>query len=375
MKVKITFFLFFVLLQFSAYAQITLPPGGSQKAKVSQWIGLVEVSIAYSSPAVHTAEGKDRTGHIWGELVPYGLTDLGFGPSKKAPWRAGADENTVITLSHDVKINGKNLPAGSYGLHLIVEKDKPWTYIFSKNYTSWGSYFYDDKEDALRVQVQAVDAPFAENLTYGFEARKLSSTVAFLQWENKKVPFTIEVDNIYDLYLAKIRNELRGEPGFSSESWAAAAQFCVDHKINLEEALTWADAAIGAAYVGQENFNTLQTKANVLTALGRGAEADAVMDKAIRHRTASVEQIHGYGKRLLTEGNNKRALMVFQLNQQLHPEEKFTPNVGLARAYTAVGDKKSAIKYWEAALKNIPENQKQFLPQYQEELNKVKQGK
>ena len=374
MKIKIAACIL-LALSVTTYAQITLPPGGSQKAKVSQWLGLVEVSITYSSPSVYTADGKDRTGHIWGELVPYGLTDLGFGPSKAAPWRAGADENTVISFSHNVKINGQNLPAGNYGLHVIVEKDKPWTFIFSKNHSSWGSYFYNEKEDALRVQAQAVDAPFTGNLTYGFESRKLSSAVAFLQWENKKVPFTIEVDNIYDLYLANIRNELRGEPGFSSESWAAAAQFCVDHQINLEEALTWAEAAIGAAFVGEENFNTLQTKANVLTALGRGAEADAVMEKAIRHRTASVQQIHSYGRKLLAEGNPKKALGVFQLNQQLHPEEKFTPNVGLARAYTAIGDKKNAIKYWELALKNIPEGQKQFLPQYQEELNKVKQGK
>ncbi len=210
MKAKIILSIFFVWLQLTAYAQITLPPGGSQKAKVSQWIGLVEVSIAFSSPAVHTAEGKDRTGQIWGGLVPYGLTDLGFGPSKAAPWRAGADENTVITVSHSVKINGKSLPAGKYGLHLIVEEDKPWTIIFSGNYTSWGSYFYDDKEDALRVQAQAIDGSFTENLTYGFESQKVSSAVAFLQWERKKVAFTIEVDNIYDLYLANMRNELRG---------------------------------------------------------------------------------------------------------------------------------------------------------------------
>lgn len=354
---------------------ITLPPsGGNQKAEVSQWIGPVKVTINYSSPKVHAPDGTDRKGHIWGELVPYGLNNLGFGTSTAAPWRAGANENTTITFSHDVKLGGKDVKAGTYGLHLIVEKDVPWTYILSNNSTSWGSFFYDAKEDAARVQSTPVDSEYSEYLTYGFEDRHPNSAVAYLAWENKKAPITIEVPNINELYVASMRDELRGSPGFNFQNYASAANFCATNKINLEEALTWADAAISGAFVGQENFFTLQTKANVLNAMGKSSEAESVMMKAINHPTASVGQIHGYGRSLITAGKNEKALEVFKTNQKLHPEDKFTPNVGLARGYNAVGDKKNAIKYWELAIKNIPENQKPFLTAYQDELKKVKEG-
>lgn len=355
---------------------LTLPPSGNnQKAEVSQWIGPVKVTINYSSPAVHAANGTDRTGHIWGELVPYGLTNLGFGTTTAGPWRAGANENTTIHFSHDVKINGKDLKAGTYGLHLIVEKDKPWTYIFSNNSTSWGSFFYNDKEDALRVTTTPSESDFTEYLTYTFEERKPTSAIAALYWENKKIPFTVEIPNVNDIYVAALRNELRNSQGFSFLNFANAANFCATNKINLEEALTWADAAISAPFIGQENFFTLQTKAAVQRAMGRENDAMLTMDKAINHPTATVAQIHGYGRTLLNAGNNDKAMEIFKLNAKRNPNDKFTTNVGLARGYTAIGDKKNAIKFWEVALNNIPENQKQFLNVYQDELNKLKENK
>ena len=352
---------------------LTLPPsGGNQKAEVSQWIGPVKITINYSSPKVHAPDGTDRTGHIWGELVPYGLTNLGFGTTKAGPWRAGANENTTISFSHPVKINRKDLKAGTYGLHLIVEKEGPWTYIFSNNSTSWGSFFYDDKEDALRVETTPSESEFTEYLTYLFDERKPNSTVAVLKWENKKIPFTVEVPTVNDIYVTAMRNELRSSPGFSYLNYVSAANFCATNKINFDEALTWTDAAISAPFIGQENFTTLQAKAGVLRAMGKEDEAIAIMDKAVNHPTASITQIHGYGRTLLSAGKNEKALEVFKLNAKLHPEDKFTPNVGLARGYTAIGDKKNAIKYWETAIKNIPENQKQFLNAYQGELDKLK---
>ena len=99
---------------------VTLPPGPSQQSSVTQHMGLVSVTIDYSSPGVNGREGQ-----IWGQLVPYGLNNLGFGPSTAAPWRAGANQNTVITFSHDVKVEGKDLPAGTYGLQRSVHRDEP----------------------------------------------------------------------------------------------------------------------------------------------------------------------------------------------------------------------------------------------------------
>ncbi len=171
-----------------------------------------------------------------------------------------------------------------------------------------------------------------------------------------------------------MRKDLRSYPGFNYQNWVSAVQFCVQNKINLEEALTWADIAISTPFVGEENFNTLQTKSMVLNALGRGAESEAIMDKAIKHPTATMQSIHQYGRTLLAAGKNQKALDVFKLNKQMHPKDLFTTHVGLARGYAAVGDKKNAIKNWEIAIKNLPEDQKGNLKAYEAELNKLKGG-
>jgi tetratricopeptide (TPR) repeat protein len=357
-----------------SYSQtLTGPPSGdNQKASVTQWIGPVSVTINYSSPDVHAPNGDDRKGHIWGELAHYGFIDQGFGPSKSAPWRAGANEGTTITFSHDVKISGKDVKAGSYGLFLDIEKEGPWSWILSSNSKSWGSYYYNAKEDVLRAQTKPEDASYTEWLTYGFDDRQPASTVAYLQWENKRVPLKIEVPNINEVYVSMMRDDLRGAVGFEYKNLMAAAQFCATNNINLEEALTWADAAVSAPFIGQEEFNTLQTKSAVLSALKRDAEAEAVMQKAINHPTATIMAVHMYGKSLLAEGKKEKALEVFKLNKTKHPEDKFTTYVGLARGYTAMGDKKNAIKNWETAIQNLPADQKPNQAAYEAELKKLK---
>lgn len=353
---------------------ITTPPSGdNQKSEVSQWIGPVKVTITYSSPDVHGPNGEDRKGKIWGGPAHYGYIDQGFGPAKAAPWRAGANENTTISFSHDVVIGGKPVKSGTYGLFLAVESDKPWTWILSKDANSWGSYFYNPELDVVRVQANPQDCEYTEWLTYSFDNRKANTATAYLQWENKRAGFAIDVPNVNDIYVSTILDELRGTTaGFQYEPYITAALFTVETKSHLEQGLKWADQAISDPYFGQENFNSLSVKAQVLAALGREAEADAVMDKAIKHATATVQLIHQYGRGLLAAGRNQKALDVFLYNAKRYPQEKFTPSVGLARAYTALGDKKNAIKYWELAIKNLPENQKQNLSFYEAELKKLK---
>lgn len=336
-------------------------------------IGLVSATIAYSSPDVHGSNGEDRKGHIWGELVHYGFVDQGFGPSKAAPWRAGANENTTITFSHDVLIEGKPLKAGTYGLFLALAKDGPSQWIFSKNATSWGSYFYDEAEDALRVPTSLDDSPYTEWLTFNFDDRLLASAHAYLAWENKRAGFKIEVPNALELYVDKIRGELNGsETGFEYGNLAAAARFCAQNKVALEQGLQWADLAISMPYIGNKTFETLSTKAMVLNAMNKTADADAVMAEAVKLPGVSVQEVHDYGRSLLAANRNDKALEVFQLNRKLHPDDKFTTYVGLARAYTALDDKKNAIRNWETAIKNIPDNQKNNLAYYEGELKKLK---
>lgn len=367
--------LLIVAMTFSAVAQsITLPPSGAnQKSSVTQWVGLASITVTYNSPDVHGPDGEDRSGRIWGELVPFGFTDPGYGPSTSAPWRAGANENTTIEFSHDVLIDGKQINAGKYGVFLVVEKEGPWTWILSTDADHWGHYHYNPANDAIRVTSTPKDAPHTEYLTYGFDERLSSSAVVFFQWEKKRVDLKIEVPNVNEMYVEKIRGELKGHRmGFSNQSWIDAAVFCAQNKVNLEEALQWAEYAITGRFIGKEDFSSLQAKAMVLDAMGKTTDAEAIMTKAVNHPTATVQAIHQYGRTLLMGGKKEKALEVFKLNRQKHPEDKFTTYVGLARGYTAIGDKKNAIKNWETALKNLPAEQSGNKPYYEGELKKLK---
>jgi hypothetical protein len=359
-------------------SEVTLPPNGdNQRAEVSQWIGLVKVTIAYHSPRVHLRGTTDRTGHIWGELVRYGLFDEGFGPSTATPWRAGANETTTLAVSHDVILEGKELKAGTYALFLRVEKTGPWTLILSSQ-IGWGSFQYDSTKNVLSVPVTPQDAPFTEYLTYAFTDRLPNSAVAFLQWENRRVPFRIDVPNVNDLYIAQIRRDLLGWAGFSYQNWQTAAQFAAANKVSLEEALVWADKAIYSpfrnAVAGNPDFSTFSTKAAVLRALGRESDADTTMDRAIRSQGAGAQQIHQYGMSLLQAGRRDRAMEIFKFNRQQHPAEKFWPFVGLARGYTAVGDRKNAIANWEIALRNVPPGLEANRPAFERALQALKAG-
>ncbi|NBP69284.1 MAG: DUF2911 domain-containing protein [Cytophagia bacterium] len=370
-SITLALFLFGMLV---AQAQLPLPPSGdNQKSVVSQMIGLVTVSVTYSSPDVHGPNGEDRKGKIWGEVVHYGFIDQGFGTSKAAPWRAGANENTLITFSHDVNLNGTVVAAGTYSLFIDVQKEGEWIWIINKDVNSWGSYFYDAKKDVVRVKATPEEAAYTEWLTYGFENRKRNTTTLYLQWENKKVALPISVPNTNDLYITAIENTLQGTTtGFAHESYVQAAQFCMQNNVQLEKGLQWIEYGLTDPFVGRENFDALAVKAQLLSALKRESEADAVMSKAIIHPTASIQNVHQYGRSLLAAGKNEKALEVFKLNAKNHPEDKFTVNVGLARGYTAIGDKKNAIKHWELAIKNLPEAQKQNLSFYEGELKKLK---
>jgi tetratricopeptide (TPR) repeat protein len=232
--------------------------------------------------------------------------------------------------------------------------------------------------DALRAPVAAADAPYTEYLTFGFDDRRPDSAVAFLQWQTKRIPFKIEVPDVDGIYVTKTRQDLESWAGFNYQNWQAAADFCVAKKINLEEALVWAEKAISEPFrnaaAGSRDFSTLSTKASVLTALGRTSDADATMDDAIRLPGADVLPVHIYGMRLLAAGRKEKAMEIFLFNRRQHPDEPFFTYLGLARGYTAIGDKKSAIANWEIALKNVPPSQKGNIPAFTRALAALKDG-
>jgi uncharacterized protein YuzE len=189
-KRSITFSILMVLAIFAvtnlAIAQ-DAKPRKSPKATISQRVGVdTDIVIDYSRPGV-----KGRT--IWGELVPYGLFPGNkYSNEKPFPWRAGANENTTISFNHDVKIEGKAIPAGKYSIHMIAGKSE-FKIMFNKVNDEWGSYKYDASKDALVITVKPVSSAHTEWLEFGFEDLSDTGATVYLQWEKLKIPFKLEL--------------------------------------------------------------------------------------------------------------------------------------------------------------------------------------
>lgn len=330
------------------------PDGDNQHARVSQWIGLVEVTVDYHSPDVHAPDGRDRAGHIWGELVPYGLSDLGFRDCKECPWRAGANENTTVSFSHGVRIEGQPLAAGTYGLHMIPGRES-WTLIFSRNSTSWGSFSYDPKEDALRVTVKPAESEHHEWLTYEFTDRQPDKATCSLKWEKLAIPFTISVPNISELYFAQIQNEMRNEQSFTWVNWERAAQFCLSNKLHLDQGLVWAQGAVTTPFFGEANFTTLKTLAQLQIANGKKDLAMKNLEQAMTMSGVSVLAVHQFARELQGMNENALAMNVFQMNARRFPNQ-WPVNLGLARGYAVQGDKAKAVATARLALKQAPDD-------------------
>jgi len=252
-------------------------------------------------------------------------------------------------------VEGQPLAAGKYGLHFIPDKEE-WTVIFSKNASAWGSFFYDEAQDALRVKVKPVKREYREWLAYEFTTRRPSEATAELQWEELGVPWNVKAENVNDIYVSKLRQELTGGNGFNPEAYDAAAQYCVQENTHLKDGLNWAEQAIKMPFIGTTNFATLSTKSQVLLKMGRDAEAQTIMQAAVKDPSATAIQIHQYGRQLLAAKKGQEALEVFKLNAQRNGDA-WPINVGLARGYMAVGDYPKALEYARKAAAQAPDNQ------------------
>ena len=341
-SVLVSVIAFLLLTTFTAHAQINTPRG-SQMATVSQTVGTSTIEITYSRPSVNGRE-------IWGKLVPYGLNNLGFGTSKAAPWRAGANENTTITFSHDVKVQGKPIKAGTYGLHLEVKDNDTATLLLSNNSTSWGSFFYDPAEDALSADIKSVPIPHREMLTFDFPTVAPTTATAALNWEKKSFPFTVEVP-VNDVVLADIRNDLRNQPGFSRQTYEQAAGYVLNNGGDLEEALTWTDMAMAGQFFSQKTFANVQLKSGILNKMGKQSEGLALLDEA--KEMGTILEVHGLGRQLISMGMKDKAMEVFRYNADKN-KDTWPVHYGLARAYSAMGDYKTALSHLEKAHANAP---------------------
>ena len=247
-------------------------PRQSQRAQISQRIGITDITISYHRPLVNGRK-------VWDGLVPYGKV-----------WRAGANENSTISFSDPVTIEGQKLDKGTYGLHMIPNADQ-WTIVFSKNSTSWGSFTYDEKEDALRVNVKPQTAQMHEALTYDFDELKPDSAVVTMAWEKVAVPFKLGVD-VHGTVQANLKNQLRGLSQYTWISWDDAANYFLTEKTHYEDALAFENKSIEI----EDRYDNEHGKSLALRALNRKDEADAALKRALD--LATPLQLHLYARGL-----------------------------------------------------------------------------
>src|SRR5260370_21520128 len=306
-------------------------PTLSQRAVTTQRTGLTDITINYCRPL---AGGRE----VWGKAVPYGQV-----------WRSGANENTTISFTDDVSVEGHALTAGTYGLHTIPTADQ-WTIIFSKNSTSWGSFSYDEKEDALRVTVKPHAAEHQEALAYTFEELKPDSAAATLRWEKVEVPFHISSD-VNGIVLRSIQNQLRNTGGCTWAGYDEAANWLIDTNQNLDQAMKWEDQSIQ----NEERFENLLGKSMILEAQGKKQEAEAVKTKALD--AANGLQLHFYSRTLQRQKTQEEGFAIFKVNVKKHPNEWYSHGE-LARMASAKGDFDTASKEMKLALTSAPDTAK-----------------
>ena len=324
-------------------------PLQSQAARVTQTIGITDITVNYHRPLVNGRK-------IWGDLVPYGQV-----------WRAGANLNTTITFANDVTVEGQPLAAGTYGLHMIPNQDQ-WTIIFSRMHTAWGSFSYKESEDALRITVKPQTAEFHNALAYDFDELKPDSAVVVMSWDKVAVPFKVSV-NVNKIVDASLNDQLRGLSQYTWDGWDDAATYMVDNKMDMTEALKYEDNSIG----NEDRFENEMTKSRILGAMGQKSEAEQAKAKALS--LGNAQQLYGYGRQLQREGKQQEAFAVFKQAAQKDPNN-WLSHAGLARIACGAGNYPEATKQMQLALAVAPDNAKSGVEslvkrlQAQQDINK-----
>src|SRR5271155_3738849 len=316
-------------------------PRQSQHAVITQRIGITDITVNYHRPLVNSRQ-------IWGKVVPYGEV-----------WRAGANENTTVTFTDPVTIEGQPLDKGTYGLHMIPGENQ-WTVIFSKMSTAWGSFSYKQDEDALRVTVKPQTADFHEALTYDFDDVKPDSTVVTLRWEKVAVPFKVGV-KVDEIVEASIPRQMRGLNQYYWEGWDDIASYYLANKTSLDEALKDEDKSIQ----NEERYDNLLNKSKILEAMGR--KDDAITFRAKALAKADAQQLYFYGRQLQGEKKQEEAFAIYRSNAKKFPDY-WTSHVGLARVYSGQGDFDNAVKEMQTALTTAPDSNKSNLENYVKRL-------
>jgi hypothetical protein len=318
---------------------ITTPRTPSPGAEVSQTIGISTVSVNYSRPAV-----KGR--QVWGELVPYGWNKEAFGGPYPTPWRAGANENTVLELSHEAKVEGINVPAGRYGLFFVINSDNSGEVVLSRDSKSWGNFFYDPANDQMRTKIQIRDHEMTELLTYEFINLTKNTAELVLNWERKQFPVKIEFA-VDDIVMANAAEQLKGAMGFTWQGYNSAANYALANKVNPELGLTWASRAVAI----NKSFTTLSTQSGLLRLLGKTNEAEKAMAEALT--MANEVELNAYGYQLLNQQKMDDAIAIFKQNTERYPTSANAWD-SLGEGYVIKGDKENAVNAFKKSLSLQP---------------------
>ncbi|MES2796568.1 MAG: DUF2911 domain-containing protein [Bacteroidota bacterium] len=366
---KSALFVFILSLFISeiAFSQLDAPPvAGNPRAKITEEVGITDITITYGRPDVNGREGK-----LWGPVVPNGFSTNNFITGKPtSPWRAGANDNTTITFEHEVKFEGKPVKAGTYGLSMALYLPDSVIVILSSSADAWGSFSYEAKNDVLRTTVKPTTLDKSvEYLKYEFINHKEKECTVALQWEKLSIPFKIEVD-VENIVVNKFREQLKGYKGFSGVNLMQASQYCVNKGINLDEALVWATKAVAAGNGGQKSFATLNNLANAYAKMNRNVQADSVMNEAIP--MASAAQIGQYARQLIALKRADKALDVLNAAKTKFGEV-FPISNSLIYAYSAKGDFKNALLFAQKAIEKVPNPGQK--PAIEALIVKLKEGK
>lgn len=318
-------------------------PRPSQRAVLTQRIGITDVTVTYHRPLENGRK-------LWGGLVPYGQV-----------WRAGANDNTTVKFTDPVTIEGKPLAAGTYGLHMIPTESGDWTVIFSNMSTAWGSFSYKESEDALRVSVKPATADEHNALTYDFDQLKPDSAVLTMSWGKVAVPVNIAVD-VNKATEASLQTQLRGLPQYDWQAWNDAAQYFLTAKFDYEQGLKDVDQSLQ----NEERFENFMTKSQLLDAMGKTTEAKAALDQALSK--ASAIQLYGYGRQLLKQDHKpQEAFAVFHQLISKYPDA-WVSHLAQARLDTGDGKYDQAVTAIKLAYNGAPDNIKTQLDVLQKQL-------
>lgn len=359
MKIKLSISALAICLTLSVQAQFhTMKiPQPSPKVVETQRLGITDITLDYSSPSVN---GRD----VWNEVInAYGDPNLA--------WRAGANLNTRISFSTDVTINGNPLKAGGYGIHIDKSEDG-YIIMFAHHDNQWGSYYLDrDNHVTLRVKVQGEEAPFSEQLDYEFLNRTDSSLVVGLEWAEKRLPFTVAV-NLKKTVIENFRYELLGINTYRWEAWNDAANWCLNHETNLEEALEWVDRSINGGYNGfasNKNITNMTTKARLLHKLNRRSDLIEIITE-VSEMEMSAYQINQFSIFLLQSGNPESAEDLLKSAVAKFPDAWYLKlNRGIT--YYMRDNPKKALKELNSIKDITPEN---FQPRLGEIISEIQSG-